>query len=502
MNRLLVDPAEYEKDAELMLGMANGNVYYRQPGIKDVHDGQIMVRLKLKRFLVLDYSFEPTRDEINTASKNSHIVIYTGAGKTKCNAPGCNKIGIPICLYDSNPDGTNSLYIRTGQCFSCQRRLNEKRRSRKKQHPSMEGIVENGTGSGTGSKKEDTTTSPSIIYALGPNTKKFKYNSGAILELKDDAVVVNGSIDGIKSYKEGYSLQEIGADLYQTSQEAAVVAQQLIERSASITAAAAVAAMGSPTSMMNDDSSTPIENGNSSSIVTKSVATNIPSAPTLSKESVDEIMGLYQNAFQSLNTSIFLLAQWKITWDAAHNNSSSNNQPPLGLDSQTCKNDPLDQSVMSSDIRYVTPNTKENDAVQVDEKMKPKSILVETPSLNKDLPYETANVFTILENRHGDHTKTQPSVPTIVSQSNNVPIEITHDDISSTIATYPKECFDNTVNSNNTSTNTKDDGGKNMEYLFQPNNISLVSVFENHPLKEANCTEKDENQPLQLYDEV
>jgi hypothetical protein len=75
---------DFASDAENNLGRANGNVFQRLPGVEGIHDGQIMVRLKKKRFCVLDYSFIPTEADLAATAMNMHVKIPTGAGKAKC----------------------------------------------------------------------------------------------------------------------------------------------------------------------------------------------------------------------------------------------------------------------------------------------------------------------------------------------------------------------------------------------------------------------------------
>ena len=64
---------EFSVDLEHNLGRANGNCYQRRPGIPGGHDGQIMVRLKKKRFIILDYSIVPTPADIAMALVTPHI---------------------------------------------------------------------------------------------------------------------------------------------------------------------------------------------------------------------------------------------------------------------------------------------------------------------------------------------------------------------------------------------------------------------------------------------
>lgn len=92
---------EFSVDLEHNLGRANGNCYQRKPGVPNMHDGQIMVRLKKKRFVVLDYSIAPTPSDIALASVTPHIKCPVGAGTAKCTSSllNCPKIGMPVCLF-------------------------------------------------------------------------------------------------------------------------------------------------------------------------------------------------------------------------------------------------------------------------------------------------------------------------------------------------------------------------------------------------------------------
>ena len=128
----LLTPTELESDLNGNLGRANGNIYQRQEGVAGVHDGQVMVRLKKHRYVVLDYSIQPTDEDITALATNPNVDIPKGAGKTKCVTQACTKVGVPVLLYDSHPDEPASLYTRTGLCFECQRKLNEKRRAERK----------------------------------------------------------------------------------------------------------------------------------------------------------------------------------------------------------------------------------------------------------------------------------------------------------------------------------------------------------------------------------
>jgi hypothetical protein len=270
---------EFLVDVDHKLGRANGNIYHRHTGIPSVHDGQIMVRLKKKRFVILDYGLQPSDADLQYALTNPHIKIPKGAGKESCKTPECPKVGVPVCIYDSEPNETDSLYLRTGLCFSCQRNLNEKRRTeRKRTNPRL-------------SAEDEDGLEPSMIYAMGPSPKKLRYKNGSMVELASDAIIVNGAIEGTRHYGEGYGFQEIGGDLLHCSREALMETERLIEAVSSGAASAAVAAVHG--ALLDDSAHDSLPPGD------------------------EEINSIYQKAFHSLSKSIFLLTQWKASWDAA-----------------------------------------------------------------------------------------------------------------------------------------------------------------------------------------
>lgn len=126
---------ELIEDAEKNLGRANGSIKQRSPGVDGRHDGQVMVRLKSKRFVVLDYSFIPTTEDSAYAKDQPHVKLPNRAGRAPCVNKACEKVGTPVCLYDSAPEEPEPLYLRSGRCFQCQRNLNEQRRADRKRTP-------------------------------------------------------------------------------------------------------------------------------------------------------------------------------------------------------------------------------------------------------------------------------------------------------------------------------------------------------------------------------
>jgi hypothetical protein len=285
--QVLISPDEFAEDLDLRLGRANGNVYHRKEGIEGVHDGQVMVRLKKKRFVLLDYGIVPNEDDVQAAANNPHISVLDGAGVQKCVNPDCTKVGIPVLLYDSHPDEPASLYLRSGLCFVCQRHLNEKRRTQRKRkgdifHPSQQ-----------------------EVYTLTSGQKKFKLNGDSI-ELSPDAIVINGPVDGAKHHGEGYGYSEIGPELQGILRDATTETERLIMEVSnassgdptSVAFAAAVAAAGE---------SSPAEDA----------VDSVANAGVDAAASAEDISALYDKAFVSLSKGLFLLSQFKASWDAA-----------------------------------------------------------------------------------------------------------------------------------------------------------------------------------------
>mmetsp|Transcript_128512 Transcript_128512/g.371881 ORF Transcript_128512/g.371881 Transcript_128512/m.371881 type:complete len:371 (-) Transcript_128512:148-1260(-) len=296
--QVIITPEEFQEDLEMRLGRANGNVYHRREGIEGVHDGQVMVRLKKKRFIIVDYSIVPTEQDMQVAAAQPHISIPNGAGKAKCATPECTKVGVPVLLYDSEPSEPTSLYMRSGLCFTCQRNLNEKRRTQRK-------------------RPADGVTDSSVVYAVGPGQKKFKLN-GSTVELHSDAIILNAPPEGTKSVRAGYSFDDIAPDLSASVQEASHDTHRLIHaitgntNSTSAPAPnglsveeAANAAVEATTGMMNGGSGA---GGTESSTGQDGTATASTS---------EDINALYDKTFNALSRSIYLLTQWKQSWDAA-----------------------------------------------------------------------------------------------------------------------------------------------------------------------------------------
>ena len=127
VTQVILPLEDFAEDLDLRLGRANGNVFQRRPGIEGSHDGQVMVRLKKKRFIVIDYSIVPNEMDLQASAMNPHINVPLGAGITKCTGKvvgptagseggaqplvvQCQQVGVPVLLYDSEPNEPASLY--------------------------------------------------------------------------------------------------------------------------------------------------------------------------------------------------------------------------------------------------------------------------------------------------------------------------------------------------------------------------------------------------------
>lgn len=268
---IFLRPEEFTHDAEARLGKANGNTYNRRPGVEGAHDGQIMIRLKKRRFIILDYGYVPTSQDKEVAKSVPHINIPNGAGRIRCSTKGCKRIGVPCMLYDSDPTEPMSPYAKSGMCFSCQRAYNEKRRTSGRKRPAE-------APEGKAGKKATRT----VADAPAPpplKTSRFKFND-QIIELNPDAIVINGPVEGTRVRGLDYRCPEIGSDLLR-------IVSELSQETLSLMHHSGTAGLAQPL------------------------------ATTSSVEA------LYQRAFQSVSKATFLLTQWKASWD--ENNAAAIN---------------------------------------------------------------------------------------------------------------------------------------------------------------------------------
>jgi hypothetical protein len=255
-NPLLIPPAELAHDAEQYLGRANGNTYQRRPPVPDTHDGQIMVRLKKKRFIVIDYGIVPSEQDTQDVSDIPHIVVPEGAGERLCATRSCPRIGVPVQLFDSDPDEPPTLYVRGGLCFSCQRNLNEKRRTQRKRKSDEVEIASHGSNSAAAGQQR---------YRL----------NGSLLDLNPDAVIINGPIEGTRTRGPDYQYPRIGQDLLHLVSE--------------------------------------IHRGSHALLSTAYQTQSMRTVGTPS--SVAQINGLFQSTFRDMSRATYLITQWKASWD-------------------------------------------------------------------------------------------------------------------------------------------------------------------------------------------
>lgn len=190
----------YEELAENKLGKANGNVFRLRPAEENTHDGVIMVRLKKKRFIVIDYSlgqYDPNNNNNSTAGLSDPNTKLTNPFITNNNnnnnllsihhhhtqhrsicitQNACTKVGIPNLVYDSEPTEPTSLYLRSGLCFTCQRNVNEKRRTQRKR----KGAASVGVNRISSSNKKNKRISPqNMVHTMMMNMNSNPYSSSS-----------------------------------------------------------------------------------------------------------------------------------------------------------------------------------------------------------------------------------------------------------------------------------------------------------------------------------
>lgn len=299
---------EFAHELEIKLGRANGNVYVRKPGVEGLHDGQIMVRLKKKRFIIIDYSIVPSPADVAYAAVTPNVLCPSGAGKQKCVSSDCTKVGVPVMLFDSDPEQPLSLYLRSGLCFTCQRLLNEKRRTQRKrkgevnQSPGQHG---HGHGHGMdGSGLQFGHPGVSAEHYAMETAKRFRLG-GEILDLNPDAIIINGPLDDTKHHGPGYEYPEIGNDLQRITHEVSQETMQL---------ASTVSSLGEvPFNINTQDHA--------------------------------QILGMYEKTFVSISKGIFLLSQWKSSWDSAVAAAAAEKATEQALDGST-----IVDAVSSADV--------------------------------------------------------------------------------------------------------------------------------------------------------
>ena len=223
-----------------------------------------MVRLKKKRYIIIDYGIVPTQEDVEGVRDIPYVVVPEGAGERLCATRDCPRIGVPVQLFDSEPNEPPSLYLRGGLCFSCQRTLNEKRRTQRKR------------------KSESVETSPSAagntsmggMHAVQPQQQRYRLN-GSLLDLNPDAVIINGPIEGTRTRGPDYQYPRIGQDLLHLVSE--------------------------------------IHRGSHALLSTAYRAQSMGTIGTPS--GIAQINGLFQSTFRDMSRATYLITQWKASWD-------------------------------------------------------------------------------------------------------------------------------------------------------------------------------------------
>ena len=90
-SQIELSPEDFQEDLR-HLGRANGNIWQRFPALAGVHDGQVMVRLKQLRFVILDYSIPNPQSRLIGTSR--HVKVPRNAGVAICNTSGVGN-----CLF-------------------------------------------------------------------------------------------------------------------------------------------------------------------------------------------------------------------------------------------------------------------------------------------------------------------------------------------------------------------------------------------------------------------
>ena len=176
-------------------------------------------------------------------------------------------------LFDSDPDQPLSLYLRSGLCFTCQRLLNEKRRTQRKRKSDVNQAPAHGMD---GSGMHLGPPGSAEHYAM-ESAKRFRLG-GEILDLNPDAIIINGPLDDTKHHGPGYEYPEIGQDLQKITHEVSQETMQLA---------------------------------------------NAVSVININPQEHAQILALYERTFVSISKGIFLLSQWKSSWDTALANSAA-----------------------------------------------------------------------------------------------------------------------------------------------------------------------------------
>jgi hypothetical protein len=141
-----------------------------------------------------------------------------------------------------------------------------------------------------------------------------------------EAIVIH-PMPGMKRHIDGYSFTDIGVDLQRAANEVAADTNRLVNAvcsttettsTADLAATAAAVAASVPSELAPDDAAT--------NAAVNSASGLLPDASNGKGDDHDadehatnpvDINALYDKAYSSMNKAIFLLSQWKTSWDAA-----------------------------------------------------------------------------------------------------------------------------------------------------------------------------------------
>lgn len=156
--------------------------------------------------------------------------------------------------------------------------LNEKRRTQRKRKSDMNPSHAHGVD---GSALHLGPSGGVDHYPMD-SVKRFRLG-GEILDLNPDAIIINGPLDDTKSHGHGYEFPEIGQDLQK-------ITHDVFENTSELTN-------------------------------TVNSLTEIPC--DVNSQEHAHILGLYEKAFVSISKGIFLLNQWKASWDTVIANAAA-----------------------------------------------------------------------------------------------------------------------------------------------------------------------------------
>jgi len=267
---ILSTPVEFQEDVLKRLGRANGNIYHRKPGVESLHDGQIMVRLKKKRFIVLEYGVDP--DEL----QGYDVPVPAGAGRQKCSNPDCTKIGVPILLFDSSPEEPASLYLRSGLCFTCQRSLNEKRRTQRKRK-------------------------------TNPHDE-----AGSLKNVSARAVIIDAPPQNCKFHGADYGIYEIAVDVDSELKESFKHVQLLIQSLSTATSCKSVSNEAvAVAASIAESQGLIVKNEDIEAAAAAAVSSTLEEVPRK-----PNVMSHYQDAMNSMKKCVFLLKEFEASWNS------------------------------------------------------------------------------------------------------------------------------------------------------------------------------------------